>query len=262
MNETFDWHGWQLRTDSLYFEAGGDEVLLSPTDLLLAIDETGIEDLSDPKYPLFGLGGCGVLAGQYLDLIERPWTRLKEKHFGSMFVPLHAAELLGATPQQLAALGEFFRRNQFFRLAALTTDKTEMHPSIHPYPSVAMVLMRQLAEISEIVPFRRVAVVLESSQRTDGLAWNTFKDFQMWRTDGSAREEVDVIFLRGSKRLRYSALEVADFVMHAAGTAVREERLGKRMLDRKDFAAVFGSVPEHLVHFLCLRSFGFCSRTS
>jgi hypothetical protein len=174
MSDTFEWNGWKLRNHSLFLEGGEAPVFLYPNDLLLAIDETGIEDFSDPNYPLFGLGGCAVLAGQYFDAIDGPWTSLKEQHFGSTSIPLHAAELRGATPAQIAAIGEFFRNNHFFRLAALVTDKTELPYWIPPYQAVAMTLMQHLAGIATIVPFRRVGIIFESSQRTDRLAWNTF----------------------------------------------------------------------------------------
>ena len=59
----------------------GDEAL-GPRCLLIAIDETGHEELADPKYPIFGLGGCLTVVGDYHNQIRGPWSSLKREHFG------------------------------------------------------------------------------------------------------------------------------------------------------------------------------------
>jgi len=50
--------------------------------LLIFIDETGNEDLSDPKNPTFGRGGCGSLVTEYKLRIAKPWRRLKTGQTG------------------------------------------------------------------------------------------------------------------------------------------------------------------------------------
>jgi len=261
MRETFDWYGWPLRQDSLFFESENGGVVLRPTDLLVAIDETGIEDFSDPQYPLFGLGGCAVYAGLYLDALCLPWLKLKKQYFGSGDTPLHAADLHGNQRiEAAAAIGEFFRHNGFFRLAAITTATTVSDGVIDPYTAVAMQLMGQLAVIQRIAPFDRVVFIFEGSQRTDGLAARVFQSFEMTYEVEGTTKKVELIYWRGTKALNYSALEVADFIMHAAGTAVRASRSGTKYMDRKDFAAVFGAAPDYLSHFVCLSEYGIRSK--
>ena len=100
---------------------GGVKIPISPSCLLVWIDETGEEQFSDPKYPIFGLGGCAVLAGDYGRCLASPWRDLKAKHFGGANVHLHATELQQPGNKQLDALGEFFRSGQFCRVATVLT---------------------------------------------------------------------------------------------------------------------------------------------
>ncbi len=51
-------------SDGMSSEIGDDA-------LLIWIDETGNEDLSDKNYPLFGLGGCVVEARHYLKAVSQ-----------------------------------------------------------------------------------------------------------------------------------------------------------------------------------------------
>ena len=53
----------------------GSVINVSPNSALVFLDETGDEQLKDPKYPIFGLGGCCILAKNYFNLIDRPWLR-------------------------------------------------------------------------------------------------------------------------------------------------------------------------------------------
>jgi hypothetical protein len=50
-----------------------DALKLLPNSLLIFVDETGNEDLSDPKNPTFGRGGCGALFTEYKHRILNPW---------------------------------------------------------------------------------------------------------------------------------------------------------------------------------------------
>jgi hypothetical protein len=83
---------------------------------LVCIDETGHEEFADPTYPVFGLGGCAVLAEHYAERLAFPWRDLKAKHFGGGDAPLHAAELLKPNMPQLEALADFFRNGLFSAL--------------------------------------------------------------------------------------------------------------------------------------------------
>ena len=59
-----------------------DALNLPPNSLLIFIDETGNEDLSDPNNPTFGRGGCGALFTEYKHRISKLWKRLKRERLG------------------------------------------------------------------------------------------------------------------------------------------------------------------------------------
>lgn len=258
MNENsrdwFDWHGWKLSQTGMYLKAGDNEIVLNPTDLLVAIDETGNEDISDPNYPIFGLGGCAVLVGQYRELIVAPWMRMKRTYFGGPDVPLHAADLRNPTQEQATAIAAVFEQNPFFRFAALLTAETNIDSPDQRYLSASLMLLRFLTKIGEAAPFRRAVIVFEASDRADSLAHKTFNNLQMRGMEGDEEYDIRFDMLRGTKGLCDPALELADFVIHTAGGGVRKSLRGERMLDRLDFKAVFDSFPEPISWFFCINS--------
>src|SRR5687768_15536740 len=92
-----------------------------PGDLLVYLDETGEETLSDPTRTMFGFGGCAVTEDRYFPDLATPWRSLKRQHFGSEDARLHAAATPPMTKEQMAAIGDFFRQQPFFRIAAIMT---------------------------------------------------------------------------------------------------------------------------------------------
>ena len=50
-------------------------------------------------------------------MLRQPWCELKKRHFGGADQPLHASELRYPTPEQVTAVGEYFRHQEFGRFA-------------------------------------------------------------------------------------------------------------------------------------------------
>ena len=211
--------------------------------LLLFVDETGTEDLSDPNYPVFGLGGCAIRAEDYRQLVAGPWRVMKFRHFGGLEVPLHAAALR-PTSTQVQAIGEVFRTAQFHRLAAVASTSTRIGAAIASvYQGVGTMLLRNLAALLNRIQCSGVTTVFEASERGDRLA-KAF--FPLVRANNGAGE-LPLRWGSMSKAAGEPGLEVADFIMHAAGTQVRAHQSGKKGY-RKDFQAVF-QAQQHLAHF-------------
>ena len=104
---------------------GGGSVFCPHPSLMIFIDETGHEALSDRTFPFFGYSGCLTYAGEYEKAIGKPWKEV-ERAFSSYKLPLHAGKL---KPEQLtgpqkAALKSFFINNVFGRFAAICSNKT------------------------------------------------------------------------------------------------------------------------------------------
>ena len=59
--------------DGVLFGLEGEGSIFCPdSSLLIFIDETGHEALSDRNFPFFGYGGCLTYAGEYEKAIGKP----------------------------------------------------------------------------------------------------------------------------------------------------------------------------------------------
>lgn len=250
MTDRFDYHGWSLTNDILVLGSPSGDSQLGPTTLLLAIDDTGDPTTKDPNHPVFGLGGCAVLVGQYFETIRIPWARMKKQFFDGPLSPLHAAKLRAPSPEQISALNAFFVNAPFFRVAAMTTDRIVISDHVVRIELVCLALTRLLEQIATHVPFSKIAFVLDSSERLNPELGRVFKDLKVTQTLNGVAREIPIEFYEGKKGLCEPALEVADFVMHTAGRAVRHSLAGKPFLDLPDFRAVFATSPPELSAFI------------
>jgi hypothetical protein len=216
----------------------GDE-LLAPTCLLIAIDETGHEELADPGYPVFGLGGCLTTVAEYHDQIRAPWATLKHRYFQGPSVALHATGLKLST-EQAAAVGAFFREQTFGRFAAVTTVETSLRSPMSRYEATGLMMGRLIAEAATEYEFDRIAVLFEHSDRTEALIRRTFSPTKTYSGEAAKRWQVPTKFFFTTKDTAEPLAEVADFIMQASGSAVRTQLVsGTPFLKRRDFAAVF-----------------------
>jgi hypothetical protein len=51
------------------------KLLVRPDCLMFFCDDTGHEDFCDPKFPLFGIGGCAIMAGAIEHILKGPGDR-------------------------------------------------------------------------------------------------------------------------------------------------------------------------------------------
>lgn len=230
-------------------------VSISPDSFMIFIDETGHELFRDRKYPIFGLGGCGVRADYYHRLIDAPWRYMKGRWFGGPEQDLHASRLSKPNVEQLAALEHFFTRFMFCRFAAVLHVDTKLNGH-HAYELAAALLQERISHVLRWQGVNSLVFIHEASQRTDALAERYFGDlyFEVARPEDEGRR-VQVPHLRAfAPKGTLSGLEVADFVMHAAGNAVRQWRQTKARPTRKDFELVFHGVDARLTSFCQLQS--------
>lgn len=210
--------------------------------LLLFVDETGTEKLSDPRVPYFGFGGCACRVANYQDAIVTPWDRI-ERGFGSATKPLHAADLSLAevSAEQIATLGAFFEQGKFWRLASIAKAGFVNETGAETFHVVAVSFLRLFVDITKVAGrgVGGVVVMIEHSQRLDRLYGDYFRRYPLARSDGS---EVPMFFATQRKSTGgdfMHGLRVADFIAHAAGNMSRATKGGTVQRSRKDFEAVF-----------------------
>lgn len=222
-----------------------NDLRVQPNSLLIFLNETGHEQLSDPQYPVFGIGGCAVMGSAYDQFIKTPWKKMKADYFGGHNVALHAADLHSITKEQIDALAYFFKANPFSRFAAIMKITTSISGEITPYQIISGSVAKRIEKISSIYPFHSIKMIFESSNRTDLLAAKHF-EYLRAMVDG---QEIPVNKYRMPKSTLEPGLEVADFIVHTGGSQVRGRMAGKRRW-RKDFESIFHDVDDHLVSYL------------
>jgi hypothetical protein len=224
----------------------GEVLQVHPHCLIFFVDETGHEDFADPEFPVFGMGGCGILAAAIDQNLRVPWRDMKACHFGGADVPLHASDLRDPTDQQLEALNQFFETKPFGRFAVTMTRKTELPEQIKPIQVMPDLLRRRWVELTprfQPLPVE-VAFIHEASARGDALLEKYFGP-SIVTIDGKSVNVHHGIMPKGDE-----ALEVADFVVQAAGGQARHG-LKPRHRIRRDFEVIFRANPLWSSFFGC-----------
>jgi hypothetical protein len=217
----------------------------SEIGLAVFVDDTGHEALI-PGQPVYGLGGCAVLARDLDRLIRAPWREVRRRVTNSPDTPLHANAFgRSATMDHIKAVAEFFHIRPFARFGAIVSIGTRLAPEIGPVPTIAKVLQKRIVDIARWTPFESLAVIFEASDRADKLIEDEFQGFRLEEYGKSIPTEC--FFM--AKKHGEPALEVADFVMHAVGRQARQN-LKKRGDFVPDFCAVFHAVDPNLTSFM------------
>jgi len=137
---------------------------VGPNCLLFFIDETGHETFADKNYPVFGLRGCAINSSS-----AAPWRAMKAAHFGGEDVPLHANELRNPTTAQLDALSNFFREQQFARLAVTRSKSAVLPTGKTPLEIITVSMMNRYTDLLRRVSPEpnELAFLHEASNRLD-----------------------------------------------------------------------------------------------
>ncbi len=213
--------------------------------LIVGIDETGCEDYKDEKFPVFGLGGCAIMARDYFRFLDGPWRDIKHKYFGGADVQMHASRLRCPTPEQMLALEYFFTKLPFFRFACMSANSFENGTAETNIHLIAVSVMRQVCEFATLVQPSQIIFIVENSTRIEK---DLAKHFSAYLC-GNGETEFAPKVLVASKSMSVSCVEVADFIMHPAGAQVRNRLVGfpdPMNVIRKDFNIVFHKVNRRL----------------
>lgn len=225
---------------------------ISDDALLVYIDETGAESMSDPVHPIYGFGGIVVKAKDLESQVLLPWHGLKEKYFGDGEFPFHITDLVKSiTKDQIEALNEFFYRGDFGRVGAFTFDKASIQ--IGSFDLVEAMIKSFIERIIDYIKktktvFDTLILIFEESPELDKvLQYLNHPYFEEIKSQG-----IIIHFCFEGKDQNEPGLEVADIVVHTGGRQAR--RFGKEGRQAKfepDYEAVYKSQP-HLTSFMLI----------
>lgn len=226
---------------------GGELMELESSCFCVFIDETGSESLRDPNYPIFGIGGCGIMVSHYREWLALPWTRMKSLYFENPNIALHAAEIRPRMPefdQKVRGLNEFFGGGPYSRFAAIYETNTNIDDDLPDLHSLSIEILRsQIYKVASHWEPSRVVVIFESCERSNQGVANQFMTIKEATASYSDRRSyqlpIDTFFARKDANL--AGLEVADFIINTAGTTYRDVLAkGIKPKDREDFLVTFG----------------------
>ena len=215
--------------------------VLRDRSLAVFVDDTGHESLKGQ--PVYGLGGCAVLGGDYERIINQPWRAVRKHVAGSPDAQLHANKFSG-TIEDIEIVARFFGEQPFWRFAAVVTEQTTLAHELTLLGTMRGALERCINDIVGLTLCEEVKVVLESSHRANRPIQLAFQSFEFSR--GSERIPSECGFM--PKSLGEPGLEVADFAMHAVGRQARR-MLTNRNTFLPDFRAVSHTADPTLSHF-------------
>lgn len=223
------------------------KVKIEGNSLLVFIDETGNEYLKDKEYPIFGLGGCAVICKEYNNSIRITWNKMKDTFFDGKENKLHAKDFFQPKKIQINAISDFFKKNKFARVAAVMSNKTINNTEYDIYNLVTSALYKRVLDVAKWTRFNRVIFILEDSERCNSLAKKYFPSYKFEEYDNKLNKKIGISseYFFCSKEKVEPGMEVADFIIHTAGTQLRD-RISKKNLKRKDFEVVFNGIDKKL----------------
>ena len=202
-----------------------DSLVYRPSTLLVFIDETGHEAYADSAYPVFGRGGCIVMGSECHNRVNRPWKKmLAEIEWGDQ--PFHTADFVqrlkaqdpATAASQMAAINRLADHG-FFRFGVTTDYHTDRDYGVDGHLAVSLGLVDLIRRMAGERNPSSIALIFESSDRTDGLVRRDFSS-ELSAIDLFGRAiPVDGLF--ASKSARIPGLELADLLAHTAGDTRR-----------------------------------------
>jgi hypothetical protein len=218
-----------------------EEIKPVADDLLVFIDDTGHETFAGNQ-GFYGLGGC-LMTGFAYEHLKPKWRAVRKIINGDPEAPLHGSDITAnQKPESFAALRTFFEDRSFARIAVTTTKEAGLPVEMHPCVPVIGQLCKEIETVAEVVasvlPCKRIWIILESSERADPVVKRSFGQL----TSLNAPLAIPVEHCLMQKSANEPGLEVADFVVSAAGSEIQRRLRGKTG-HAPDFNDVFGRLP-------------------
>lgn len=226
----------------LTIEHDGVSTTFPDNTLMIFVDETGNENLSDPNAPFFGIGGCFCGAGEYFSKIHTPWKKVEELFLPEQR-PLHAADLNPKTmrEEQFEALESFFSKETFGRFAAVVKADVIIEPEVDIIHLLVRATLNQIIEIisESREEYFQVFICIEHSQRLVKYYADYFQRYPPLAEDDTPIPVFYSTQAKSSGDDYLAGLTVSDFIAHTAGSTSRSTKGGTRRVQRRDFSVIF-----------------------
>ena len=214
-----------------------EEIKPEADDLLVFIDDTGHETFAGNQ-GFYGLGGC-LTTGLAYEHLKAKWREVRRGITGDPDAPLHGSDITGdPKPESFAALRTFFKDTSFVRIAVTTSKQVGLPRHMHPCVPVMGQIQQEIDTVASLLPCNRVWIILESSQRADPVVIQCFHQL----TSLASQPAVQIEHCFMAKSVNEPGLEIADFIVSAAGSQIQRRVRGKDGF-APDFNDVFGSLP-------------------
>jgi hypothetical protein len=225
------------------------QALNPPADCLLVFaDETGDPAYRDPANPVFGLGGCTVIARDVDRLIRNPWSSVRTALGRGATARLHAKQAeRRMTEAKQKVLRAFFIEQPFGRVAYISSLQTKYSGKLDDavVRSTSLAFLQRVVAVAKWQPFSSITVIFEDNP-------HLISRFERALAGAQLEEDGRVIPLEWyvmPKSAGEPSLEVADFMMHTVAGYIRSGRDPQGKFAAR-FSAVFGTKNEKLCSFM------------
>lgn len=218
---------------------------VSANDLVVFVDETGDERLSDPIHSVFGLGACIVTGGNLVSQVDAPWLQLRQSISGAANTKLHANSLIKQFGSDSAfQVSNYFRQAKIGRVGAgfskRSSNQTEMGLIALNYT----ILLNRVVQVARWFHWDRAHVVFEDNQRTNEQVQMALSEFRF--QDEGKDIATNFYFMPKSAT---PGIEVADFIAHGVGGQLRQQLRGHNK-PTQSFRSIFRLCDSNLVSFV------------
>jgi Protein of unknown function (DUF3800) len=206
-----------------------NQLQLVPDTLLIFLDETGDEKYSDPKHPVFGIGGCALTSNEYASRMVGPWEALKNDVLGLAGQPFHAVDFERARrPRQqrhaeISAINQFLMRS-FYRLAVTTDINTKRPAGFDGHATVSTVIFEYIRRLIARHTTRRCMVFFEHTHRCAELLERNLPIHTMDARNLIGERVMPEGFTMPKTSME-AGLEIADLIIHTS--VPRDSQVGR-----------------------------------
>lgn len=231
---------------------------IPPDALAVFIDDTGDETFRDPGNPVFGLGGCAVLGRDLETLVHGPWGRVRARLGQKPTARLHAARAEHRMrPWKEDALVDYFTQQPIGRVGFLASIKTRYEIKTMPdyvLRTTATALLARITAFVRLTGCTSVVGIFEDNHRHRGRMEAALDGLTLTEELPSGEKRtIPLDWYVMPKSVGEPALEVADFMMHAAAGFHRLKDADPNKFKRRS-EAIWMPADKNLSHFLTAES--------